>query len=933
MALARHFLGWDAPLTEKVCSFLLDRQASGPIDLEKTLLLVPTRQAGRRLREALAVRCAERETALLSARVITPGALLHYNSPAEPEATPSLVKAVWADVLLRCPVSQLDGLFPSPPPVRDFAWALRVGDMLQSLRGTLADAGHRIEDVARLCGDSLPEPDRWRDLAQLETLYLKTMDALGAADPCVSSIRSADKIRLPEDIERLVIAAVPDPSPLALLAIERFASELEVDVLVHADPTLAEGFDEWGHPLPAYWSGKRLSVPQPEVNVVLAGSPLTQAQHVLHEIAFSAADFGPADIAIGVPDRTVAPFLVRVLEDQGLPVFDPADKPLHEHPLYGLVERLGALVRDPGYAQVGTLLRHPDILAYLEDAHQCPPATLLAELDKFQNACLPADLDAMVAGLSAKGETRPNLGRAVALLKHLREAALSGGPEPTLRELLRTVYSDREINTSSKDDRDFEQAAACLDAVLREQSDTWPDALVLAPEDALTLFLQRLAEQSYPPGPREALLDIEGWLELPWNDAPFLIVTGMNDGAVPGGRLSDVFLPDSLCQRLGLPDDATRFARDMYLMCGLIESRRALGRVCFIAGKTGTAGDPLKPSRLFFQCADEELPVLASKLFGSSLTDRAQYPAGISFKLDAAACRPAEEMPPQRLSVTALRDYLVCPFRFYLKHALQMEECADDKVGLDALDFGIMVHDVLEAMAKDQAMRTCDDPSTLADFFSAEADAWVEHRFGREPTLPVWVSLDAARQRLRAVAHVQADLVRSGWEIVDSELKLETELRGISIRGKIDRIDRHCESGHLRVIDYKTSDSEVAPGSAHLAAVRADTPDFATVTVNGKARRWIDLQLPLYLRLLSEKQPEPGSMELAYFNLPKAVTHTGVRVWEGFNDELLKAATACASAIIDRIKQRVFWPPTERVQRDDFETLFYGAAADCFEKL
>ncbi|MBN1672695.1 MAG: PD-(D/E)XK nuclease family protein [Kiritimatiellae bacterium] len=70
MAVTRHFLGWDAPLTELACRFLLPGRISGTADLESTLIVVPTRQAGRSLREALAARCARQGAALLSAQTV-----------------------------------------------------------------------------------------------------------------------------------------------------------------------------------------------------------------------------------------------------------------------------------------------------------------------------------------------------------------------------------------------------------------------------------------------------------------------------------------------------------------------------------------------------------------------------------------------------------------------------------------------------------------------------------------------------------------------------------------------------------------------------------------------------------------------------------------------------------------------------------------------
>ena len=57
------------------------------------------------------------------------------------------------------------------------------------------------------------------------------------------------------------------------------------------------------------------------------------------------------------------------------------------------------------------------------------------------------------------------------------------------------------------------------------------------------------------------------------------------------------------------------------------------------------------------------------------------------------------------------------------------------------------------------------------------------------------MQLESARQRLRQAARVQAGLVRQGWEIVHAEMKIQGEMEGVQIRGKIDRIDRHRQTG------------------------------------------------------------------------------------------------------------------------------------------
>ena len=67
MAVETKYLGWDQPVLRKVVAFLLPSDTNGPVDLSADLIVVPTRQAGRRLRHALVVECARRNTASVTA--------------------------------------------------------------------------------------------------------------------------------------------------------------------------------------------------------------------------------------------------------------------------------------------------------------------------------------------------------------------------------------------------------------------------------------------------------------------------------------------------------------------------------------------------------------------------------------------------------------------------------------------------------------------------------------------------------------------------------------------------------------------------------------------------------------------------------------------------------------------------------------------------
>ncbi|MGQ9661044.1 MAG: PD-(D/E)XK nuclease family protein [Kiritimatiellia bacterium] len=925
MAHERHFLGWDEPVTEKVCKFLLPQPVAGPVRLDDHLMVVPTRQAGRRLKEALARHCGISGGALLSLRIVEPSFFLVDPGPDRTVANPALVKTVWADVLLGIRPKDYPACFPAKISEKDFPWALDIGELIQSLREKLTDGGYTIGDVVRLYGAELEEAERWLEMARLEEKYLTRLQELGAQDPCCAEIERANRPTLDgEKIRRIVVAAVADPAPLALRALEALSQSLEVVVLVHAPSELADHFDEWGRPIPAKWKTRIIDLPHQERTIRLAGGPADQSRIVLEEIA-AASEYGPADLAIGVPDRSILPFLECDLAAQNLLAFDPADRPLTQHPLYGLIESFCRLVLHEGYDSLRLFLRHPDVLAHLIEEYGLKVSQLLDELDRWQNRVIPlrlADLEAARARLATEPLTWKALGPALEFVrKHIEQLEIFGF-ETGLRELLRTVYSHRKLSRQRPEDDEFVQAAGKVSDLLTEIASPLLTKLYLGTQEKTELFLRRLKEQTYHRERSENAIDLEGWLELLWDGAPFLIITGMNEGRVPDGQLEDVFLPDSLRRKLGLRDEEQRFARDAFFLQSIIEARKSGGRLRLVVGKTGPQGEPLKPSRLLFRCHDTELVERARMLFAVPPVLRQNPPFTYSFRLktDPPPDIP-EDFSMKSVAITQFRDYLACPFRFYLRHVLGMEEIADLKVAPDTLDFGNFIHVVLRDMALEKSLRTCSDEKTLKSFLECRLEQEMRRIYGESWSVPIEIFFEAARQRLYSAASVQAACVKDGWTIVDFEQALECELDSVRISGRIDRVDLHRKTGAVRIIDYKTGDKRQLPQDVHLGSIKGTPTDYATVTVGKAQKRWIDLQLPLYRLLLSQCRPVSGEVQLAFFNLPKATEETEISVWEDFTPLLQVSAEQCALEVVRRIRQRVFWPPAEKVGKDKFERI------------
>lgn len=934
MTVDRKFLGWDRPVVINIRDELMPEKIDGPVDLESTLIVVPTQQAGRRLREELARFCAEKKSAMLSPNVVQPVHFLRSDHPRIPIAGQAVVMALWSRVLLQAQVTELKGLFPEGIAHRDFSWALYTGKLIQTLRNDLVDGGYLIQDVLKRSDVIREESERWKDLAKLEETYLNRINSMHLQDPCVAMIQQACEPTLPDKIKRIIIASVPDPTPLTIKAIEKLSEQVPVTILIHAPETQAGAFDAWGRPDLDHWEEAPIKIPDPETNMVPCGNPLSQSRKVIEIMAEESATFGPLDIAIGVPDPDVISPVSAELETQGLPVFDPAGKPVRLHPTFHLLELVQAMIRDRSYTTIAKLLRHPDILYHLKEKHALSPLDVLEEWDRYQNEHLPLYWESIQKKiLGAERGDRSPLHTSATFIQDCFGAFETNDLVAAVQQFLQQVYGTRTLNPEIPDEEDFINVARMIReslSVFREKS---IQDLALPLPDALEILVHQIAEQRFYPDSRKALIDLEGWLEIPWNDAPLLIVTGMNDGFVPDGRIQDIFLPDSVRRRLGLRHDEQRMSRDAYLMTSLIESRRADGRVCFLMGKNSLVGDPLTPSRLLFRCGDTELPARVKRLFGQQEEHHLARPSSISFKLDA---RPPQELSQDRLNlktmtVTAFKDYLTCPFRFYLKRILNMNSLDDQKTELDALDFGTMIHYALQRMGKDPEMRQTKNEEDLSEFLVEQADYWISCRFGEQLPVPVRIQLNAAKQRLRYAAKSQTKLVDAGWEMLEVECKLEEHLSGMKILGMIDRVDRHRETGVTRILDYKTSESPVDPGKDHLSTYRADQADYVRMLLGKKEKAWTNLQLPLYERLYRMTRETKGPIQVGYFNLPKAVSETEINIWDSFDPVHTESAKSCVEGIIQAIQKQRFWPPSEPIRYDAYDQLFLGSAEDCFE--
>ena len=504
--------------------------------------------------------------------------------------------------------------------------------------------------------------------------------------------------------------------------------------------------------------------------------------------------------------------------------------------------------------------------------------------------------------------------------------------------------------------RNGQDLMALLDQILApywsglspDQRNSWKALADALEASALTLFeeleldlterfdllLDDLKVQREYPRRDSGSIDLPGWLELSWDPAPLLFIADANHEVLPTPTGPNPFLSPKERLLLGLETYESRWTRDRMILESLIQCR-AHGAVSLLVPQGDGMGEPRQPTSLLLRCDPEELPRRVSSLFQPAI------PKGLAPAWHQAwrwAAPTPTPTAPEHLSVTAFAAFLQCPFRYYLAHEQKMQPFDPDKMEWDALDFGSLAHGILELWALEPQLNSCEDPAILGAWLADRLKLRVNQIYGQTLPLPVQIQCDSLEQRLWAFAHSQAALTAEGWEVERVEFKFHEQdrapaLAGLRLHGMVDRIDRNRHTGQRRIIDYKTADKAINPDSAHLRNWvgrddKSPPPDYAVVDGAKKTRVWMNLQLPLYAWAM-EQIGESDAFEVAYFNLPKAVSETGIQIWDTASFNALRpAALECATGIAQAIQARQFWPPKEEVPFDPFADIFFRGPSE-----
>ncbi len=884
MPCRRHFTGYKQPFLHQLVKVLLSDRATLP----STLVIVPTAQSGRILREHLAASA----TAVLAPTVQTPGGLLQTDSPdiaprwmeqlAWTEVLDSLTLADWTRLTAVLP-QPLDNDGPHSP-------YSTLASEFTSLQRELSDHLLTLSSAAQLL-EQTPDSLRWQQLASLLPKFEATLSSWSYRSRSAVLVKN---FSLPTHFSKIIVAGVSEMPPCLVEALGE--GRISVDILLCAEAEESAYFSPLGIPLD-HWQTAAIDLP---TEPILASDPAAQA--CLAVDFASSEKLASSDIAIGSPDEQTGAALAKAFRSAGWPAFHPA-APKLSHPLTRWLRAWSQWLQEPTPSALADLLSLPEVNSLVEDNRAELAAKLARAIDRSPTLPLPELL------IAPRSEEQKPL--AIAIQRLLSER----------KKFTTVAFDEGIIDHLAKLHLPSETYDASLSSVQAFLNLAKP--LINRSKRSHLFWLSTLAAELPsldPQPPHDRAIDIHGWLELLYQPGSTLILAGLNENHLPAAPPHSNWLSENSRTALGLHTDRSRHARDAYLLHALTSSRQ---RSILICGKSSAESDPLLPSRLLFQCSSTRLTARVHSLF----KELEPSDANLSWQ-NNWQWQPPATVIPKRFHVTSLSRYLTCPFRFYLQDLAKFSSNNPQRREMDHGEYGSLIHHTLEIWGQNPDLRDESNPQIIYKDLDHILQKRLLEQFGRN--LPIAISLQAESiaSRLKWFAAAQAEIRSDGWEILHVERKIVIPFGDLCVSGKIDRIDQCSTTGQIRIIDYKTGEMKDTANS-HLRKITANSaiPDhlrdktgpFIFVDGKGKSHLWKNLQLPLYVQaeaIESAKLPIP-----AYFTIGDQESKVRLMQWQNFTPEILESARECAAWIVEAIRAQIFWPPTEKADNDAFVLL------------
>ena len=161
------------------------------------------------------------------------------------------------------------------------------------------------------------------------------------------------------------------------------------------------------------------------------------------------------------------------------------------------------------------------------------------------------------------------------------------------------------------------------------------------------------------------------------------------------------------------------------------------------------------------------------------------------------------ELIPAQISPSGYNSLVACPYQYFARHVLHLNELDEVREALEKRDYGEWVHVILHRFHEEFPVlerKNIDELKQALERISSEVFA---PAVSRDYLARAWIL--RWQQAIPAYLDFQLESEKQGWLYRGGEMQFNLNLADdLTLRGRIDRVDATRE-GVKRVLDYKTS--------------------------------------------------------------------------------------------------------------------------------
>lgn len=291
-----------------------------------------------------------------------------------------------------------------------------------------------------------------------------------------------------------------------------------------------------------------------------------------------------------------------------------------------------------------------------------------------------------------------------------------------------------------------------------------------------------------------------------WRSFDAVLLLGCDAAHLPAPVNAGQWFNDAVRASLGLPLSNAQQQQVRDDLLALL----ALNDTVLVTWQASLNGEPNLLSPHFEMLRALHLLAYRDDLAADELGDMLQ---NSHVRSEAFAVPQAGTMPhpaafpallPERISPSGYNSLVACPYQFYARHILRLNELDEVREELDKRDYGTWVHAALQRFHAEFPLLQNHDRVQLAEALQRISTEVFADALARDYLAQAW--LLRWQEQIPAYLDWQLENEQAGWRYLEAEQPFAVEVtENLTLRGRIDRIDGRSDNPDaVWVLDYKT---------------------------------------------------------------------------------------------------------------------------------